>query len=71
MNNAKDVPRGKAARFDKRIWFVGKACEIDQFRVSVQIANDWYINNKGKDMDNEEALRRFKEWLGEISSPDN
>lgn len=49
--------------FDKRIAFVAQACKIDTFRVSVQIANDWYINNNAKKLNNEEALRRFKEWL--------
>lgn len=49
--------------FDKRIAFVAQACKIDVFRVSVQIANDWYINNKAKDISNEKALRRFKDWL--------
>ena len=63
MSNQQHTPRGKQAKFDKRLHFVAKACAIDTFKVSAQIANDWYINNDAQDMSIEDALAKFKEWL--------
>ena len=48
--------------FDKRIAFI--ALVLNQgFTDNVKLANEWYVNNKAKKLDNAEALRRFKEWL--------
>jgi hypothetical protein len=48
--------------FDKRIAFITAALNA-KLVTNANIANEWYINNKAAKLDNDEALRRFKEWL--------
>lgn len=49
-------------KFDKRIAFVREAINR-KLTENVKLANDWYINSKAAKIDNESALRQFKEWL--------
>lgn len=55
--------------FDKRLAFI-KQTLIQKITDEPTLANHWYINNGGAKLDNGEALRRFKAWLGRDSEPD-
>lgn len=49
-------------KFDKRIHFITQALNRN-LTTNAGLANEWYISNKAAKLDNEEALRRFAEWL--------
>ena len=48
--------------FDKRIAFITSAINL-KLTTNATLANEWYISHKASKIENEEALRRFKEWL--------
>ncbi len=48
--------------FDKRIAFVRQVL-IEKITDNVKLANSWYCNNKAKNISNNEAISKFKEWL--------
>jgi hypothetical protein len=48
--------------FDKRIAFIRRVL-IEKITDNVNLANSWYCNNKAKNISNDEAISKFKEWL--------
>ena len=62
MTNKQHTPRGKQARFDKRMSFIAKCLNM-KIADNVDLANEWYINNGAKDMSLSDALCAFGEWI--------
>lgn len=54
----------KAPAFERRLAFISQALKSG-LTDSAERANNWYINNGGKRLDLDEALRRFGAWAGQ------
>ena len=47
---------------DKRLHFIAQALN-QRITDNANLANEWYISNGADKISNEEALRKFKEWM--------
>lgn len=47
---------------DKRLHFIAQALNR-RLTENADLANKWYISNKAEKISNEDALKKFKEWL--------